>query len=561
MKLKMLLTIYGVALIQISNAQIKWSVDSLNFTDIGWNNFSTTYIQENNSTTPFLVAAIPYNGIYERYDSNERSALDLSFTKSDYRFRSNLSDTDKPLYTYDSSSVYFLAPGIHENNLNYYDFRILLNGRQEIKPWSDILQLTDSSFQLNTFKKQFAFLGGYQTTWGNFIVAELRDRRSGKIISKSTVYWKESQPVILSVFTSKDLIRFLQTISKSFDSNIDKGEIKILQGTKLSVNAEKTLSPEDDNIIFAIDANIYSKKAIEYQLIKNGEIVIPWKSNDFANNFIWLKDLNHGKYEIQIRYSTIRQNITKYEFLKEPFWFQTLMFKVISFVLLAVFLGFFVLLLVLKNQKKKLYIIGQKKNKIEYEIRSIRSQLNPHFIFNALSSIQALINKNDTPKANYYLNEFSSLLRETLVTNDKIFAPLKIELGILENYIRLEKLRFNFQYFINIDASLNINEIEVPTLFLQPLVENGIKHGINSYDEKGIIRVDFKRSNSDLLIEIHDNGKGFATGTTNEGFGLKLTKERIKLINKSLVDQSIDLNIKSGHLKGTNILIKFKNWL
>jgi hypothetical protein len=83
MKIKMFLAISSVTLFQISNAQIKWSKDSVKFSDIGWNNFSTTYIQENNSTIPFLVAAIPCNGIYERYDSDDRSAIDLSFTKSE----------------------------------------------------------------------------------------------------------------------------------------------------------------------------------------------------------------------------------------------------------------------------------------------------------------------------------------------------------------------------------------------------------------------------------------------------------------------------------------------
>jgi two-component system, LytTR family, sensor kinase len=146
------------------------------------------------------------------------------------------------------------------------------------------------------------------------------------------------------VFTNKDLNEFLQTISKAFDSNINEDEIKIWKGAKPHDKTDKTLSPEDDNIIFAIDENIYTKNALEYQLLKNGKVVIPRKFNDFANNFIWLNGLNHWHYEIQIRYSGVRQNITKYEFSKEPVWFQTPLFKGILIVLLSAFFGFFVLL-------------------------------------------------------------------------------------------------------------------------------------------------------------------------------------------------------------------------
>jgi LytS/YehU family sensor histidine kinase len=197
----------------------------------------------------------------------------------------------------------------------------------------------------------------------------------------------------------------------------------------------------------------------------------------------------------------------------------------------------------------------------QLELKAIYAQLNPHFIFNALNSIQGLINKNDLSNANLYLTEFSSLLRESLKNNDKEFIPLKIELKVLEAYIKLEQLRFHFDYVIQVDSNLNTNNVDVPVLLLQPLIENAIKHGVSSLDTLGFIRINFVVKHKNLLIEIIDNGNGFDNSNKANGYGLKLTKERIELLNQSYKDQPIQMLINSEGLKGTIVHLLFNNWL
>ena len=195
------------------------------------------------------------------------------------------------------------------------------------------------------------------------------------------------------------------------------------------------------------------------------------------------------------------------------------------------------------------------------QLKSIRLQLNPHFIFNSLNSIQGLINKNEIYEANNYLTEFSNLLRETLKNNENEYTPLSEELKNLESYIKLEQLRFKFSYTIFISDSLNTDNIELPSLFLQPLIENAIKHGISGLQEKGILNISFSQSENNLLIDILDNGKGFDFDLKTNGFGLKLTKDRIELLNKSLNGQQIKLFFKTNNFNGTTVNLIFEKWI
>ena len=127
---------------------------------------------------------------------------------------------------------------------------------------------------------------------------------------------------------------------------------------------------------------------------------------------------------------------------------------------------------------------------LQIEQKVIRAQLNPHFTFNALSSIQSLMNQNKIEEANYYFTEFGSLLRTSLHNNEKEMLPLQIELQTLEQYITLEQLRFGFAYKIDVAKNINTSTIEVPLLLLQPLVENAIKHGISNLQNDGQISVE-----------------------------------------------------------------------
>lgn len=541
-------------------AQVKWRNDSIPFDDVAWDNMSTTFI-DNPDKMITLVTAIPYNGIDQIGDNK---ALDLYFTSSYYRYQSNLSNRFQKLDTYDSSNVYFLTPGIFKNNADSFEYRVLKDGDSVIKPWSRITQFADSNFQLNMFKKYCGFLGGYHTTWDHFITVQVRRKINHESIAESSVYWKQIHPRISAIYTSDDLNAFLRRLKSSYSTREEQNKQKkwkeVYETEDDSIHHRaKTLEFEagESNIILYLNASVYWKEALEYSLIKDGKTIVDWKPNDYDNDFIWLRNLSHGNYSIKIRFSKQRHNISEYPFLIEPFWYETKLFHYILIVLIGGFIGLVVVFIL---NKRKLNRERRKTEQLRLEQRAVRSQLNPHFTFNALNSIQSLMNQNKIKEANDYFTQFSSLLRQSIKSSEREMLPFFVELQTLEHYIKLEQLRFPFQYKIIVDKTINTNAVEVPSLLIQPLVENAIKHGVSGLQKDGNITISIKANSTNMMISIRDNGNGFNTEKDNNGYGLRLTKERLLLLNQTLPEQPVVMTIDSGET-GTTITLQFTNWL
>jgi len=200
----------------------------------------------------------------------------------------------------------------------------------------------------------------------------------------------------------------------------------------------------------------------------------------------------------------------------------------------------------------------------ELEIRAIRAQMNPHFIFNALNSIQSLITENRLEEANLYLVEFSALLRAVLQHADKNTIPLSDELEMVERYCKLEQLRFNFSYMIDIAPDVETAIIEIPTMVLQPLVENAVFHGLMPLVEgKGELKINISLHANELMIAVLDNGVGLMNGTTQKmkgnGKGLQLVRERLSIFQPKetamLTVQNRGIGINK--MKGTESLLTF----
>lgn len=176
-----------------------------------------------------------------------------------------------------------------------------------------------------------------------------------------------------------------------------------------------------------------------------------------------------------------------------------------------------------------------KLEKVEMEIKAVRSQLNPHFLFNAMSSIQHLVNVNDNEKANIFLSRFAGLMRKVLNQTDLQLQSLAQEIDTLRDYLSLEALRHGFQFNIQVDDQVDIHSIDIPPMLLQPFVENAIVHGISQSNNPGEIDIRIMpKSPESISITILDNGSGLHALTGNEsdsnGKGLALTKRRIALI-------------------------------
>jgi len=212
------------------------------------------------------------------------------------------------------------------------------------------------------------------------------------------------------------------------------------------------------------------------------------------------------------------------------------------------------------NYERKLKQSVQEKESVKLKLRSIRSQLNPHFMFNALTSIQGLMNKNDIAAANHYLTLFANLTRTVLNTTDQDLISLEDELKIQEDYLQMEQLRFGFQYQVTVGEEINIANTEIPAMLLQPFVENAVKHGVAPLQQNGSIKVQVSKQGNSLYLSVTDNGKGFDKEVTQQkgSLGLKLSDERIALFNLVNPDQPVVLNIDSKQT-GITITIMFIN--
>ena len=208
--------------------------------------------------------------------------------------------------------------------------------------------------------------------------------------------------------------------------------------------------------------------------------------------------------------------------------------------------------------KRKLLFEQHQKELAQLQLNSVRSQLNPHFLFNALAGIQNLMNKNEIDNANRYLTKFARLTRNVLDSKEVI--SLTEEKTLLDDYLQMEKLRFGFQYKINSSAGLDADNIEIPAMLLQPFVENAVKHGIAEKGNGGKIEVSFGKNEEDLVLKITDNGKGFDSAKTYNGLGLALSKNRISLLNTIYKETPFVLNIQSD-TNGTTVTITLTQWL
>ncbi|MFP8895491.1 tetratricopeptide repeat-containing sensor histidine kinase [Chryseobacterium sp. EZn1] len=194
----------------------------------------------------------------------------------------------------------------------------------------------------------------------------------------------------------------------------------------------------------------------------------------------------------------------------------------------------------------------QTKNK-KIALQSLRREMNPHFIFNSLNSVNHFIATNNELEANQYLTKFSKLMRGVMENSTEDFIPFQQELDLLQNYLALEKTRFadKFDYEIEVDENLNMQNLQVPGMLIQPFLENAVWHGLRYRTEKGFLTLSFEKSESHLKILIEDNGIGIEESKkqktehqkTREGRGMKNTLERIQLLN-DLYKKDITCSIK-----------------
>ena len=299
----------------------------------------------------------------------------------------------------------------------------------------------------------------------------------------------------------------------------------------------------------------YADNSLEYAMLTGKAKDTSWTE---TGHLLILPQLESGKhYQLLVRYRKSPSFIQVHTFYTDPAWYQTWQFYAVliaSLVILVLIFFLFRNRVGLRKEKKK----GRS---LKNNLQSIRAQLNPHFIFNALSSIQSLINDRNIESANHYLSAFSDLLRQALRNSDKEMIPLQQDLELLTTYLSLEQLRFPFTYTLHVDESIDKSSVEFPSLLLQPVIENAIRHAAGPLAEKGRLDISFRDVKYDLFVTVADNGPGFDPDIIQEeGHGIRLTTERILLLNKLLHPRHIRLEVNSTK-SGTAVHLNFRNWL
>ncbi|WP_162903314.1 sensor histidine kinase [Taibaiella koreensis] len=378
------------------------------------------------------------------------------------------------------------------------------------------------------------------------------------------------------VGTANGLVRFNET-------KVPQHSICYLRMTDIRVS-EKSYDPEapsfelphaDNNISFEfVGISFLSEGNIRYQYRLRG-MNDQWKvtsvpiltypslpSGKYTLEIIAVNKFN-DKSELMVREFEIRKS------LPEEIWFRVLILVLITGIIWLLVLARFSM-----AKKKEAERSRVQQQLLELEHMALRAQMNPHFIFNCLNSIQHHIMQQDTMGANIYLSQFADLVRQTLNNAPRTHIMLSEEIAYLTSYMELEKLQIGdeLSYSITVDPALNRSKIKVPNMVIQPYVENAIKHGIGRLAAGGTILVQFRLQRSTNVLEciIEDNGPGMAqtlamdreSKRLHASKGLSITQNRIQTLNQLSGSQN-KINVRLEEVspdainKGTRVILHF----
>ena len=224
---------------------------------------------------------------------------------------------------------------------------------------------------------------------------------------------------------------------------------------------------------------------------------------------------------------------------------------------LVVLLTVVLVVLIYYIQKKR--SLQNEHERSQLEQRLLRTQMEPHFIFNTLSALQSFVRFDEKEKTLKYLNQFGRLLRSSLELSRESLVPLNEEIETLENYLSLQQMRFDhaFVYELNLHGELETDSIYIPPMLMQPFVENALLHGINPNAKNGRVDIDFVFQEKLLLVTITDNGKGITIlkeTPKHTSLSTAISRKRLAIMAKE-TGLPAGIAIESKPDKGTKIVI------
>jgi len=376
-------------------------------------------------------------------------------------------------------------------------------------------------------------------------------RKNQKQEAKNSL--QKAEEIFLSVedkFGLSDTYMFLAKIY--FDeNNLDKSlqfsnkslEIaKELDLTEARMNAEKLLSQiydqKEDQKLALYHLKNYDVEKEKFDAVKNEQQRLKTELN-----------FQYEKQQLEKRENASRERLK---------WIFTVL--IVGIILLGLFLFY-------RNKEKQKTLLLQKQL-TEFEHKALHLQMNPHFVFNCLAAISAFVVQNGKDEAIRYLAKFSKLMRLTLEFSKESNITIDKEIEALQNYLELEQLRFNNKFDFNISKESNIeDDTAIPSLLLQPYVENAIIHGVVPLEDRGFIKIIFRQIENQLICIITDNGVGIEQSKKNKetfvnahkSMAMEISKKRLETLEQ-LENKKIELSITelidNEKVLGTQVLIK-----
>jgi tetratricopeptide (TPR) repeat protein len=359
-----------------------------------------------------------------------------------------------------------------------------------------------------------------------------------------------------------DLIYVAVSLTRVGETYLSLGDYRtalsyLEDGFKLSKKIGSKYQAEDASFFIAqVHEKLgHYKEALEYYKLRS----------DYRDSLINEKNLYHIT-TLEAIFESERQK-DKIEELNQRYEYQRNRLVRQNILLIGGFSFFFLLLLFLflfirQNRLRNKYRM------LKHQQRLLRSQMNPHFIFNALSAIQVYILEHDMDRSSRFLADFAKLMRQVLRNSNYDYITLSEELDMINYYIELQKLRFMppFEFELDIDPDLDLLNMMIPPMLTQPFLENAIEHGIKPLGSGGKIILRLKKSSDRLVMEVQDNGIGIVQSeqlkckkNKQESMAIKIVRERLEIIKKDtgrvVVFKIEDMQSNSPFTKGTIVHI------
>ncbi len=523
----------------------------------------------------------------------------INYLVKGYRGRSvYFNPTDTTIYTSTAKGLHYFNPSYNSeiklnNNSIYASCLTMLNGVLYAGTFTDgLIKITNKSAtalsKLNTKLPKSIykiFAQKNESLWmitdegilqWNTITNEILNYNTADGIPKAEIKDLLIDKDKLYIATTEGLV-----VLNLINSPINKTAPKILL-QKLIINNNE-LEYKDNLVFDANENNIQlflslisfkdnKKCEIKYR-INNGE----WNYLLNGSRILQLASLASGKYTIEIignnedGIESVNKLIIKFK-IKAPFyktfWFWVLVLSLLFFSIYAYFT------LKLRSEKNDKNLV-QQKMELERELHqsmlaSIKSQMNPHFLFNALNTIQSYIYTNEKENASLYLGKFSELTRMILDMSNKESVSLTDEIKAVELYLELEKLRFENKliYSIIIQSSLDTDSILIPTMLVQPYVENAIKHGLMHLKKQWNLVISFNKNANGIEVIIEDNGVGRKASEAinaqrykqHQSFATNANQKRLEILNKNfsttIIVNIIDKYDEHKNAIGTKVILQ-----